>query len=99
MGLETRDNENSSQSQDAALSAELRTILDTARQAIEDEFRKRLAASESDREQALSEARLQLSEELRRKFDETLQQTTLKLEAESAQRMAEFAQRMTETAA
>jgi hypothetical protein len=99
MELETRDNENSSQSQDAALSAELSRILDTARQAIEDEFRQRLAAAVSDREQALSEARLQISEELRRQSDETLQQTTLRLEAESAQRMAEFAQRMTETAA
>ena len=99
MGLETQDTEKSSESRDPALSEELSRILENARQAIEDEFCKRLEASASDREQALTEARLEVSDELRREFDETLQQATLRLEADSAQRLAEFAQRMTASAA
>jgi len=99
MELEARDTERSSDSNEPALSEELGRIFGTARRAIEEEFRKRLAeAGSTEREQALTDARLQ-SQELQRQFDETLQQTTSRLESESAQRMAEFAQRMTASAA
>lgn len=99
MGLDTTDTEKAAESQDAELSAELSKILDNARRHLEDEFRKRLElavqeagraavkSAESEREQALIAARIQITAELRGQFEQTLQQTTSRMEAEFEERM------------
>lgn len=85
---------------DSELSAELTRILDTTRNQLEEEFRKRLESAiraaedistkvaESEREQALAQARLQITAELRGQFDQTLQQNTQRLEAEFESRIS-----------
>jgi hypothetical protein len=99
MGLHTKDTEKTIESRDPALSGELSRILDSARQQLEDEFAKRLASAVSEagsaarkvadgeREQALIDARIQISAELREQFDQTLLLTTSRMEAEFATRM------------
>jgi len=81
------------------LSAELTRILENARKQLEEEFRKRLevavldasktagASAESEREQAVVEARTQLAAQLQKQFDQTLQQNTARLQAEFEDRM------------
>jgi hypothetical protein len=85
---------------DSELSAELTRILDTTRNQLEEEFRKRLESAiraaedistkvaESERELALAQARLHITAELRGQFDQTLQQNTERLEAEFEGRMS-----------
>jgi hypothetical protein len=86
-------------SANSELTAELTRILDATRTQLEDEFRKRLEAAVRDaesvsakaaehaREQSLAEARLQITAELRGQFDQTLQQSTTRLQVEFDQRM------------
>jgi hypothetical protein len=86
-------------STDSALTAELTRILETTRQQLEEEFRKRLDAAlreaesasakvvEHEREHSSAQARLLVTSELRAQFDQTLQQTTTRLQAEFDERM------------
>jgi hypothetical protein len=79
---------------DSALSAELTRILDTTRRQLEEEFCKRLESAvrdaehastkvaEIEREQALAQARLQVTAELRGQFDQTLQQNAARMQAD-----------------
>ena len=81
-----------------ALSAEIGRIFEATRRQLEEEFRKRMEVAvntaenaakglaEAEKEKALVGARAQLSAELREQFDQTLQQTTRKLQAEFEQR-------------
>jgi len=82
-----------------ALSEELTRILESARQLVEEEFRKRIETvvrnaesaamklADAEREQALIDARVQLSAELQDQFDQTLRQTTERMQAEFGQQM------------
>jgi hypothetical protein len=99
MPIHTKDKEKAIELADPSLSAELGRILDSARQQLEEAFRKRLESAvldagstatklaEAEREQALIEARQQISADLRGQFDQTIQQTTTRMEAEFEQRM------------
>src|SRR4029453_16798952 len=92
-------NAKAADSTDSELTAELTRILDAARRQLEEEFRKRLEAAvrdaksasakaaEQEREQSLTDARLQVTAELRGQFDQTPQQNTARLQAEFDERM------------
>ena len=81
------------------LSGELSRILESTRQQVEEEFRKlvevvardaesaAMKLADAEREQALIDARVQLSAELRDQFDQTLRQTTERMQAEFDQLM------------
>jgi hypothetical protein len=99
MGLHTEESEQPAEQAEPALSAELSRILESTRQQLVEVFRDRLESAvrdagsaamklaESEREQALIDARIQLSAELRGQFDQTLQQTTSRMQAEFEERL------------
>src|SRR5262245_39715300 len=87
------------ESLEPALSEELSRILESARQEVEEAFRTRLETvaldaesaamklADAEREQALIDARVQLSTELRGQFDQTLLETTERMKADFDQRL------------
>jgi hypothetical protein len=93
------DSPNTVEPSNPVISGELGRILESTRQQVEEEFRKLLEVvardaesaaikqADAEREQALIDARVQLSAELRDQFDQTLRQTIEKMQADFDQRM------------
>jgi hypothetical protein len=100
MDLHDDGNAKTADSMDSELAAELTRILDTTRQQLEEEFRKRLEgavrdaesasanAVERERDLSAAEARLQVTAELRAQFDQTLQQNTARMQADFDEQMS-----------
>jgi hypothetical protein len=101
MELHTEDAKNSADTSTSDLSSEISRILETVKAQLEEEFRKRLEAAveqaknsatglaDSEREQAVTNARSEVTAELRAQFDQTLVQRITQLQSDFERRTRE----------
>jgi len=99
MELHTEDAKNPADTENSGLSSEIGRILETAKAQLEEEFRKRLEAAvqdaksaatglaDSEREQAVSQARTEVTAELRAQFDQALLRKITQLQSEFEEKM------------
>ena len=98
MELHTEDAKKAADTENSELSSEIGRILETAKAQLEEEFRKRLEAArqakdsalglaDSEREQAVTQARTEVTAELRAQFDQALLRKITQLQSEFEEKM------------